>query len=140
MVAEVKNISQSIDKLEAAMLENFDPVNCPVIHNFINDFYIRQIFMPAGTLITSLIHKTKHTYQITKGIAHVKINEGEWVALEEGYCGITEPGTRRILFIEDDCIWTTFHPILDNEYPLDDSEEEKEKNREERSEKGQLER
>ena len=127
MGTEVKNISQSIDELEVAMLENFDPVDCPVIHSFISGFYCRQIFMPAGTLITSLIHKTRHTYQITKGVVKVKINEHEWATLEAGHCGVTEPGTRRILVIEEDTVWTTFHPILENEYPLDNSEESIEK-------------
>jgi hypothetical protein len=121
-----KNINSKIDELEAAMLENFEIVNCPLIHSFCSGFYIRQIFMPAGTLITSLIHKTRHTYQITKGVVKVKINEHEWETLEAGHAGVTEPGTRRILFIAEDCIWTTFHPILESEYPLNNSEESKE--------------
>jgi hypothetical protein len=123
---EVQDINRRIDELEANMLENFDMVNCPVIHSFIPGFYCRQIFMPAGTLITSLIHKTKHTYQITQGIVKVKINEHEWKTLESGHAGVTEPGTRRILFIEEPCVWTTFHPILEHEYPVDNTEESKE--------------
>lgn len=122
-----EEINIKIDEIEAVMVDNLDPIDCPVIHSFSPGFYIRQIFMPAGTLITSLIHKTKHTYQITKGIVKVKINEGEWEILEAGHAGVTEPGTRRILFIESDCVWTTFHPILEDEQPVSLTEEEIEK-------------
>ena len=32
-----------------------------------------------------------------------------WTKLVAPYTGITKPMTRRVLLIEQDCIWTTFH-------------------------------
>ena len=119
-----KTKNERIDELEATMLADLEPVDCPLIHSFSPGFYIRQIFMPAGTLLTSLIHKTKHSYQVTKGVAKVKINDGKWKTIKAGHVGITKPGTRRILYIECDCVWTTFHHILEIEEPLDNSKEE----------------
>ena len=40
-----KNRDEQIDELEATMLENFEPVDCPVEHIFTPGLYSRQIFM-----------------------------------------------------------------------------------------------
>jgi hypothetical protein len=105
----------TLDELESAMLENFPIINCPLVHRFTKGLYVREIFMPAGSLITSKVHKTQHQFFILKGAVSVWTNEGEEVYLEAPYIGITEPGTRRLLFIWEDCIWATSHPNPDNE-------------------------
>jgi len=110
-----KDRNQKIDELEAAMLENFDPVDCPVDHIFTPGLYSRQIFMKAGTFITSKIHKTKHPYIVSQGLVSVWIDEGEEIVIQAPYTGITEPGTRRVLYIWEDTIWTTFHANPDDE-------------------------
>jgi hypothetical protein len=108
------------DELEAAM-QDCAPVNCPLTHTFTPGMYSRTIFMPAGTLITSLVHRTEHQFIISAGIALVKIRAGEWERLAAPHIGITKPKTRRILYIEQDCLWTTFHRV--DISPKDDSEE-----------------
>lgn len=110
-----------IDELEAEMLKNLPPVDCPVIHTFTPGLYSRQIFMPAGSLATSRIHQTEHQFTISLGSALVKINDHQWERLEAPYNGKTQPGTRRILYIESDCIWTCYHPT--DIMPENDSEE-----------------
>jgi hypothetical protein len=64
--------------------------------------------MPAGTFCTSKIHRFEHPFVVSQGKVSVWI-DGEVQVIEAPYCGITKPGTRRILFIHDDCVWTTFH-------------------------------
>ena len=68
-----------INELEAAMLENLPQVECPLVHRFTEGMYIREIFMPQGTLITSRIHLTNHPFTISKGRVKVSIDGGEWV-------------------------------------------------------------
>jgi len=114
-IIENKTKNERIDELEAAMVENFPLINCPLNHRFTEGMYVREIFMPAGSLITSKIHKTQHQYFILKGAVSVWIDEGEEAYLEAPYIGITEPGTRRVLYVWDDCIWATSHPNPDNE-------------------------
>lgn len=112
---------QRMDELEVAMLTNLPLVECPLKHTFVPGMYIREIFMPKGSLITSLIHKTEHPFFILKGSAKVKITQDEWQELSAPYSGITYPGTRRILYIEEDCIWVTVHRT--EVEPVDDSRE-----------------
>jgi|SRR6478736_567170 len=109
-----KVLGNSIDELEAVMLNNFPVIDCPVTNRFTDGMYVREIFMPAGALITSKIHKTQHQYFILQGKAIVWIDGVEQV-LEAPYIGVTEPGTRRVLYIVSDCIWATSHPNPDNE-------------------------
>jgi hypothetical protein len=66
--------------------------------------------MPAGTLLTSKIHKTEHPFIVSKGKLNVFLN-GEMQYIEAPYSGVTKPGTRRVIYILEDCIWTTFHPL-----------------------------
>lgn len=109
-----KVLNHSIDELESVMLDNFPVIDCPVTNRFTDGLYVREIFMPAGAFITSKIHKTQHQFFILKGKAIVWIDGIEQI-LEAPYIGVTEPGTRRVLYIVEDTIWATSHPNPDNE-------------------------
>lgn len=111
-----------IDELEAAMVENLDLVECPVTHVFTEGLYTREIFMPAGSLVTSKIHKTEHPFVLSKGKLLVCIDKGEWVEMVAPYTGVTKPGTRRVAYIIEDTIWTTFHANPDDLTDLDEIE------------------
>jgi hypothetical protein len=100
--------SPGIDLLEQAMTR-CAPADMPVTHSFTPGLYIREIRIPAGTLLTSAIHRTEHPFVVSQGrIAVVSENEGRQI-YEAPHTGITRPGTRRVLYAETDTIWTTFH-------------------------------
>lgn len=97
-----------LDRLEAAM-QGHTPAQCPVSHRFAPGLYIREISIPAGTLLTSAIHKTEHPFVLAMGrIAVISENEGR-VIYQAPHVGITTPGTRRALFAETDVVWVTIH-------------------------------
>lgn len=81
----------------------------PVVHRFTPGLYIREIFMPAGSVLTSKIHKTEHPFVISKGSVSVYSDNDGAQHITAPYTGITKPGTRRFLVIHEDTIWTTFH-------------------------------
>ena len=117
-----------LDELEVAMLDGGEPVFCPIANKFTEGMYIREIFMPAGSLITSKIHKTEHPYLVSYGKVAVSIDGKEWNEITAPYTDITYPGTRRVLYILEDCIWTTFHRIDGMKSEFNNlSEEEKDK-------------
>ena len=100
---------QRLDRLEREMVK-YPWVVMPVTHRFTPGLYIREIFMPAGTILTSKIHKTEHPFVISAGCLDVLMEDGVWVHMRAPHTGITKPGTRRVLRIIEDTIWTTFHP------------------------------
>lgn len=86
------------------------PPFLPVTHRFTPGLYIREIFMPAGAVLTSKIHMTEHPYTVSQGLCMV-FGEGDgWREVKAPYTGITYPGTRRLLVVLRDTVWTTYHP------------------------------
>lgn len=118
----IRENDERVDELEIYMAENYKIIDCPLVHRFTPGMYIREIFMPAGSLITSKIHKTEHPFTVSKGKVAVSIDGKDWEEFEAPYTGITKPGTRRILYIIEDCIWTTYHLNADNCEDLDEIE------------------
>lgn len=102
---------EKIDLLEASMLETGNIEDCPLIHSFTPGLYCRQILMRKGQIIVSRIHLTTHQFFILQGMVSVfSENDGEQL-LEAPFSGITTTNTRRVLYIHQDCIWCTTHPL-----------------------------
>jgi len=94
---------------------------CPLKHSYGDGCYIREIFMPKGTLIISKIHKKTHPYFVMTGKASVVTEDGVEI-IEAPHQGMTQAGTKRALYIHEDMIWTTVH--VTKEIELDKIEAE----------------
>lgn len=103
--------AQTLDQLETAMADpRFTPAECPVIHRFVPGMYIREIFIPAGTVLISATHKQTHPFVVSIGLIRVVSEQEGSVEYAAPHTGITQAGTRRLLYAVTDVIWTTFHP------------------------------
>jgi hypothetical protein len=103
--------AKTLDQLEAAMANpGFTAAECPVKHRFVPGMYIREIFIPAGTVIISATHKQTHPFVISVGLVRVVSEHEGAVEYAAPFTGITQAGTRRLLYTLSDVIWTTFHP------------------------------
>lgn len=102
---------ERIDELEAAMVDTNNFVDCPLNHYFTPKMYVREILMAKDTLVTSKIHKTCHPFVVLQGTVSVKIDNDEWQTIQAPYFGITQAGTRRVLFIHDNTVWQTYHAL-----------------------------
>ena len=88
-------------------------VECPVTHNFAPDIYIREIFMPADTVVIGHKHLTEHFNVILKGKCRVMI--GDVVEELTAPCTfVSGAGSQKIVNVLEDCIWQTFHSNPDN--------------------------
>lgn len=110
-----KDFFADCKKLEKIMANNgaligheCDEKLLPLQHNFVDGLYIREIFMPKGTLLTSKIHKTNHPYFVMKGEVSV-ITENGVERIKAPHIGFTKKGTKRVLYIHEDCNWITIH-------------------------------
>lgn len=114
---ELARISRDerMDELEAVMLENFPTVECPITDHLIKGFYAREMAAPAGTVITSQIHKTEHFFILLEGEIEIWLDNGEKQELKSPYIGTTKEGTRRAARTLTDVRWVTFHNRLENE-------------------------
>lgn len=107
-IATKQERDELLNDLEVA-LAKLPRVEMPVTHRFTKGMYIREIQIPAETMLTSMTHKTEHPFVLSKGkIMVTSDNEGS-VIYEAPYTGITKAGTRRALHALTDVVWTTFH-------------------------------
>jgi len=104
-----KSRNESIDRLEAVMLENFDVVNFPLTHRFTDGLYVREISVPKGILLTSKVLKHQHQFFLLKGALSMWNDGGEEIYIEAPFIGITEANTRRVVYIWEDCVFATSH-------------------------------
>ena len=85
-----------------------DQADMPLHHSFGEGIYVREIFMPAGKLVISKIHKKAHPYFVLKGVLSVLTEEGPKL-IRAPYYGMTPAGTKRVLYIHEDTVWITVH-------------------------------
>lgn len=111
---------EKIDRLEVA-LNDLPQVEFPTESTFTPGLYCRKIFMPAGSFLTSKIHKTEHPYVVTQGVVDVWI-DGDVETIRAPHFGITMPNTRRVLHVKEDTVWATYHPT--NKTTVEEVEDE----------------
>lgn len=108
-MAEELTITPDIDRIEAAMSVH-PRQECPSFDHFAPGIYVRETHVPAGTLLVSEIHKFEHPFVLAKGRIHVRSETEGSVIYEGPQVGITKAGTRRVVYVETDCVMITCHP------------------------------
>ena len=117
---------KGIMALEAKILEQDDvilpdsDIN-PLKHTFSDKQYIREIQFPKGELIVTKIHKVQHPFFLLKGEISFLTEEGE-TRISAPYYGITNDGTKRVIYVHEDTIFVTVHPTSAKD--LEEIEEE----------------
>lgn len=99
---------QQLDAMDVALADG-PQASFVERHVFTPGLCVRELFMPAGTLLTSRIHLLEHPFVISLGVCSVWDLENGWQLLSAPHTGVTQPGTRRALYVHEDTIWSTFH-------------------------------
>lgn len=108
--SDFEKAHEVLDAFQLIMQEE-PQVECPLVHTFTKGLYSRQINMPKDSYIISKVHKTQHQFVVSQGVVDVyNVVDGTCERLIAPYSGVTEPGTRRLLYTCEDTIWTTYHP------------------------------
>jgi hypothetical protein len=80
----------------------------PLVHNFADGMYIREISVPKGFLVVTKIHKLDHPCFILKGECSVLTEDGI-KRIKAPYYMITKAGTKRIVYVHENTVWVTVH-------------------------------
>lgn len=91
------------DQVEAKLLE-LPQVDCPVLHHFGPGVYIREVRMPAGSLILGHRHRNAHTNILVQGRLKFLNEGGEVVELVAPAVLTSNPG-RKLAYIIEDTVW-----------------------------------
>ena len=77
----------------------------PLKQHLEGGLYTRELFMPKGSLVISMIHKQKHPSFLLKGKLSYLTDQGTVVTIEGPHTIFTQIGTQRVLYIHEDCNW-----------------------------------
>ncbi|NBQ40749.1 MAG: hypothetical protein EBU34_13470 [Alphaproteobacteria bacterium] len=100
-------MKQKVEQLEK-MMQAYDPAILPITHHFADGIYAREMFMPAGAILTGAVHKTNHMCILSKGHVRVASEDGP-IDLVAPATIIAPPGTKRAIYALEDSVWTNIH-------------------------------
>lgn len=84
---------------------------CPLKHSFGHGIYMREIFIPAGTILTGKIHRHSHPNVLLEGEVIVVTEHGGREHLKAPLAMISQAGTKRAVYALTDTRWITFHNV-----------------------------
>jgi len=118
---------QTIAKIEGHLTKCPDAIFgdaeiCPLTHSFADGCYVREIFIPAGMLLTGKIHRHSHPNFLMKGKVAVLTESGGLENIEAPCYMISPAGTKRAVYTHTDCVWITVH--VTDKQNLEEIEEE----------------
>ena len=96
-------------------------VHNPLKHSFADGMYVREIVNAAGQIIVTKIHKQKHPFFLMSGEMSILTDDGV-IKLTGPHYGITEAGTKRVIYTHTECKFVTVH--LTDKVDLAEIEEE----------------
>jgi hypothetical protein len=67
--------------------------------------YTRELFMPKGSVVVSMIHKQQHPSFLLSGRVSYLNDTGELVTISGPHVIFTQIGTQRVLYIHEDTNW-----------------------------------
>lgn len=94
--------------LEEAIRRDLQPVEMPVQHHFSRGVYGRELFIPAGTVLTGKIHKFDSLNILLEGELLVLTDQGV-KHVKAGHLEVSPPGTKRAAYALTDTRWLTVH-------------------------------
>lgn len=101
------NIRDKVNLLEAEMAKQ-PQVSLECKHHFSYGIYARELFIPAGIMLTGKIHKYPQLNILVKGKMRVLVGD-EVKEVSAPFTVASEAGTKRIAIALEDCIWITIH-------------------------------
>lgn len=104
--------------LEYERLMKLEPqVELPVKHHFSHGVYGRELFIPAGVTLVGKIHKYTNMNVLVKGTMSVSTEEGV-KTVHAPFIVVSPPGTKRVAYAHEDCVWLTIHGTEETDVDL----------------------
>jgi hypothetical protein len=108
MATLLDNIPElTVGTLEKAMMAETQ-VECPVIHRFGPGTYIREVFLPAGSLAIGHYQNFEHTNVFLRGSVNILNDDGSHTVLKAPLIFVGKPG-RKIGYITEDVTWLNIY-------------------------------
>lgn len=94
----------------------------PLKHHFEGGLYTRELFMPQGMMVVSLIHRQQHPSFLVKGKVSYLTDAGQVKTIEAPHTVFTQVGTQRVIYVHEDTNWICVYKT--NATTVEDAEKE----------------
>lgn len=109
-----KDISdERVDRAQELMLQ-MPQVECPVVHRFGPGVYIREVTVPAGTLVIGHRQRCEQMNVMLKGKVTVVTDDGELKTLIAPTCFVGKPG-RKIGYVHEEMVWQNIYATTETD-------------------------
>jgi hypothetical protein len=92
---------------------------CPLTHRFEQGLYIREIRIPAGTLLIGAVHRHGHVSQLLEGSLILVHPQGHREAFQAPSQILSLPGYQMVVYALTDVLAQTIHPNPTGERTVD---------------------
>lgn len=103
----ILSFEEKLSKVPGAWFGDTD--NLPLIHSFADGIYVREMLLPAGTIVVGKIHKHSHPNFILTGDVTVYTEDGGVERLQAPQSIISPAGTKRVVYAHENTVWITVH-------------------------------
>ena len=112
MWEKIETFKNQIEQLEGCLTHKPGEIQSdklkdtfPIKQHIEGGMYTREIFMPKGSLVISLIHKQNHPSFFLEGEMSILADNGEVKELKAPMNLNTKIGTQRVAYMHEDCKW-----------------------------------
>ena len=100
----------AVDELEKLLLGTPEPDGVKLDHLFAAGVYIRQLTIPAGSVIVGHRHKQPCLNILIKGRVQINV-DGEITEMVAPYTFVSGAGVRKAAIAVEETIWQNVHPM-----------------------------
>jgi hypothetical protein len=95
-----------------------DSAQFPLTHHFAPGMYLREIAIPAGSLVVGKIHKEEHLVVLLQGALRLYTEAGGMQDVFAPAVLRSPPGAKRAALALEETRWVTCHPNVTNTHDL----------------------
>lgn len=96
-------------------MKGMEQTECPVTHRFAPGVYLREISMPADTIVIGKVHKTRHFNVLIRGACLIVHADGRREELRAPMTFVSDEYISKVLYITEDMVWQTIHPTSETD-------------------------
>jgi quercetin dioxygenase-like cupin family protein len=100
-----------------------DSAQFPLTHHFAPGMYLREIEIPAGSLVVGKIHKEEHLVVLLQGALRLYTEAGGMQEVRAPMVLVSPPGAKRAALALEDVRWVTCHANPADTHDLEALEE-----------------
>lgn len=100
---------EQLKALEQAIVDNCEPAALKETHHFADGIYGRELFIPAGTVLTGKIHRHSTLNLLIQGDITVTTPDG-MKRIQAPAVFVSPPGTKKAGYAHTDTRWVNVHP------------------------------